>query len=112
MRRMMSVIEGLALASALAIPLAVMPVMAQTGKLDPPIEEERMPEMLRSMQEMHRDMEGMRGEMRGEGMRGMRERADGMAKRMEGMTHMMERHQQRLESGCPALAPKDPKSGG
>jgi hypothetical protein len=105
-------IEALAIGVVLTIPLAVMPVMAQTMKPDPGPEEERMPAMMRMMREMHRDMERMRGEMRGDGMRGMHERMGGMTMRMERMTRMLERHQQRLESGCPALAPKDPKGGG
>ena len=112
MRREMPVIEALAIGVALTLSLAVMPVMAQTAKPDPGPEEERMPGMMRMMQDMHRDMESMRGEMHGDGMRGMRERMDGMARRMERMTQMMEHHHRMPESGCPALAPKGPKSGG
>jgi hypothetical protein len=87
MRRVVSVIEALAVGVALVIPLAVLPAVAQTLKPDPGPEEERMPAMTRTMRGMHRDMEHMRGEMRGEHMRGMRERMGA--------------------SGCPALAPKE-----
>ena len=112
MRREVSVIESLAVGVALAIPLAVMPVMAQTAKFDPPLEEERMPAMMRMMDDMRRDVERMRGEIHGEDMRGMRERMGGMAMRMERMTRMMERHQHRMESSCPGFAPKgEPASG-
>ena len=85
MRREVSVIESLAVGVALAIPLAVSPAMAQTARFDPPLEEERMPAMMRMMDDMHRDMERM--------------------------TRMMERHQQRMESSCPGFAPREPKSG-
>jgi hypothetical protein len=95
---------------ALAVPLAVLPGWAQPPATDPGPDEERMPAMMRMMREMHGDMDRMRAEMRGEGMHAMRERMQGMAKRMERMTGMMERHQRRLESGCPAMAPKEPKT--
>ena len=51
-RRPTSMIEALTVAVALAIPLAVMPLMAQAGKPDPGPEEERMPGMMRMMQDM------------------------------------------------------------
>ena len=114
MTRAMSVLGGLAIVVALAIPLAMTPVTAQTLSPDPGPEEERMPAMMQMMREMRRDMDQMRRDMeqmRGDGMPAMRGRMGGMSTRMDRMAGMMERHQRRLESGCPALAPKGPKNG-
>ena len=113
MRRAIVVVERLAIATALAIPLLVLPALAQTLKPDPGPEEPRVPEMMRMMREMHAEMHRMQAEMgrRGMGMEPMHERMGGMSRRMERMTEMMERHQRELGERCPAMKPA-PKSDG
>ncbi len=91
--RIATILERLAVATALAIPLVVLPAMAQTLKPDPGPEESRMPEMMRMLHEMRTEMDRMHEAMAtpDAGGAAMRERMGSMRSRMGRMTEMMER---------------------
>ncbi len=111
--RITMILERLAVATALAIPLVVLPAMAQTLTPDPGPEEPRVPEMMRMLHEMRAEMDQMHEAMAKPDAddAAMRERMGGMRGRMGRMTEMMERHDRALREQCPGMKTA-PKSGG